>query len=398
MRNHNLYGVKALVIALCMGVCFASTSYAAADPCKSVSFSEGNIKLGIPLQIEETLSSEASQCMVFLAKRIKEQREVRTVTVVARVSDALRVKGLGLRAAKAYMKQLIAGGVSEYRVSAVSPGTAPGESDVLLLTYTQKRTTKPIAVLTSVHGDVQAGKNKASLEPVKNGQTLASYTYLRTGSGSSAGLTLADGSHIHLDSDTTVLLGRMWLNEKMDREVRINLLKGNFAVDVTKGGTSSNFDVVTPNAVAGVRGTQFRVYYDEKGMTRLETLDGTVELKGSKGTVWVNRGQGSRVLTDGAPEKPRQLLLAGELVFPLKGGVSAGVELKWKPVKGAVKYDVRIARDAEFTSEIFAAVSDKPLYRAGAAIVAGKWFWRVIAVDKDGYRGLPSKIYSFELK
>ena len=253
-------------------------------------------------------------------------------------------------------------------------------------------------MLTSVHGDVKAGKNKATLEPARNGQTLASYTYLTTGSGSCAGLTLADGSHIQLDSDTTVLLGRMWLNEKMDREVRINLLKGNFAVDVTKGGTSSNFDVVTPNAVAGVRGTQFRVYYDVKGTTRLETLDGTVELKGSKGTVWVNRGQGSRVLAGGLPEKPRQLLLASELISPLKGDVPAGVVLKWNPVKGAVKYDLRIARDAEFTSEIFVAVSESPMYQLGSEIAAGKWFWRVIAVDKDGYRGLPSKIYSFERK
>jgi len=375
-----------------------NTGFAVENPCGSLGFSEGTINVGVSLGLEETLSDDASQCMAYLAKRIKEQKEVRTVTVVARVSNALRTKGVGIRAARSYVKALVAGGVSEYRVSAVSPGTAPGEADVVLLTYTKKTTTKPIAVVVTVYGDVRAGKDKEKLEPVAKGQTLSSYTYISTGDRSGVELTLADGSHIDVDGNTLLLLGRMWLNEKMDREVRINLMKGNFAVDVTKGGTSSNFDVVTPNAIAGVRGTKFRVYYEESGGTRLETIDGTVELKGAHGTVWVKRGQGSSVGSDGTPIRPKPLLLACEPMHPLQGDVSAGAQLRWKPLAGAAKYQVRVARDAEFTTEVHDAFSNQPVFDVGAEITVGKWFWRVIAVDKKGFTGLPSKIYSFVVK
>jgi len=29
--------------------------------------------------------------------------------------------------------------------------------------------------------------------------------------------------------------------------------------------------------------------------------------------------------------------------------------------------------------------------------VTGRWFWRVAAVDGDGFTGLPSKIYAFSV-
>ena len=126
--------------------------------------------------------------------------------------------------------------------------------------------------------------------------------------------------------------------------------------------------------------------------TRLETLEGAVELTGKKGSTRVEHGFGSRVDDNGPPSAPKALPKTPVPTSPLKG---EGGPLVWAAVDGAAGYVVEIARDAEHlidaTSTQTTATTTTP------ALAAGDWYWRVSARSAEGFVGAPSQTFKLHV-
>ena len=70
-------------------------------------------------------------------------------------------------------------------------------------------------------------------------------------------------------------------------------------------GQESRFEIVTPAATAGARGTDFRTASDRDAVTRVEVLSGTVDARAGRRTVVLNKGEGT-VVKKGRRPRPAE--------------------------------------------------------------------------------------------
>ncbi|QSQ16004.1 FecR family protein [Myxococcus landrumensis] len=365
-----------------------------ADPCGGLRFVNGRVELGRPLAPK---GPETEACLKHVAQALVSRPAIRSVTLAARLPDAERLDGQGLAVAKAAAEVLVSAGVPRTRVSVVAPPAVPGESGRLQLAYVERPAQPRVAQVRASSGQVSAGPSPAELRPRGTGDSLYTQELFHTAPDASAELELADASRVRVTPNSLVRLGAIELGATGKRVVRLELMRGSIETMAAPGGDGSVFEVRTRGAVAGVRGTQFRVSAQEDGASRLETLEGKVALGSDKAEVEVVHGQGSRVLPGAAPEPPRPLLAAPLLNGPRGGSFTTAPTLEWFSVPGAKTYRVELARTADFAAGV-RTLDAQDVKLAVPAEATGKWFWRVLAVDSDGFIGFPSKIFAFDLR
>jgi hypothetical protein len=153
---------------------------------------------------------------------------------------------------------------------------------------------------------------------------------------------------------------------------------------VSKDKKVCDGDVVTTGAEAGAV---------------LVLSDGTVvqvapasQVKLSKGRFEVQQGmvesQNSKAAW-GAPEiRP-----------PCEGPLSNSPMISWQKVTGAERYWVQVARGVDFNSDVRFVLTQRTEVSLESLKLpdSGKWYWRVLPVDKEGLVGQPSKIHAFEV-
>ncbi|WP_095959379.1 FecR family protein [Corallococcus macrosporus] len=363
-------------------------------PCGGLRFESGRVVFGQPLAPQ---GAETDACLAHVAEAILARPAIRSVTVAAKLPDADRLDGRGLAVAKRAADALVTAGVPRTRVSAVAPPSVEGEPAQLQLAYVERPTQPSVARLRAASGAVEAGASETQLRPRTVGDSLYPGELLRTGEAAQAELALADGSTVRVVENSLVKVGAIELMANLQRKVRLDLLRGTVETDAAPGGEDSIFEVRTRGAVAGVRGTRFRVSAQDDGTSRLETLEGKVALSAEQAEVEVAGGQGSRAKPGSPPESPRPLLTAPTLVGPRGGTFPTAPKLAWRTLEGAATYRVELARTADFAADVqtFDTASTE---LAVPGPRQGKWFWRVMAVDGDGFVGFPSKIYAFDVQ
>lgn len=374
---------------------------AAAEPCGGLSFARGTVATVKPLPLAEKFDAATAACVKAIGAGLKDRPSLRTVTIAVRLPDGRRIEGGGRKIADAYVEALVVEGVRRSRVSAVVPAAGPGEDGSVSMAFTEKRAEQPVALVEGAGGPVKAGPTLDKMEAAANGAMLPANTYVETGAGGRASLGLADGSRIRLAPGSLLLLGNLHLNQELRRVVQLELRKGDMEVAVAPGGAGSTFEVKTRAGVAGVRGTAFRVVYDEgvaKQEMRVDTFHGSVDLASREkpeATVRIESGQSAVSDASGKVSEPRELLAAATLVEPLQGAWKRSVPLRWEKVRGADRYLVRLARDAEFTFDVRDFRVKADTFELPKELPDAKWYWRIVPVDPDGFEGVPSKIYAF---
>lgn len=119
----------------------------------------------------------------------------------------------------------------------------------------------------------------APWKALKNGTSLAEGAAVRTGANARLELTLADGSRIRVDQETTLALSEAQVKGK-ERTVSVQVWVGRLWAKVAKGMSGgSKFEVKTDNAVAGVRGTSFTVVANTDLSSLVKVYTGTVGVK-----------------------------------------------------------------------------------------------------------------------
>lgn len=366
----------------------------AAEPCGSLHLEGGEVKTGTALRPILPLDAASSACLSRIGGELGGRSGLRTVTVVLRAPDASRAAGGGSDVVDAYVRGLVAAGLPSARVSGViARGEGAGE---VRIAFAERARPTDVARVGSATGDVRSGPSEAAATPAVSGTRLALDTWLVTGGGGRALLDLADGSSLRVRPDTALHLKRLVLDANLNRVVDLEVKRGGVDAAVAPAEKGGRFEVKTPYATAGVRGTSFRVDLTSGDSLRLETLSGQVELAGSNGTVTIAAGEASRVGSDGAPSVPRAVpgeprVTAGRGVLPAGG-------LAWEPVPGAAGYVVELARDAEFVLEVRSFdVGAGGTALAIEAPAPGTWFWHVAGRTGDGFTGAWSRTYGFHV-
>jgi hypothetical protein len=257
----------------------------------------------------------------------------------------------------------------------------PGQTVLFPVQYLKMRPMD--ATVTAVKG--AATLNGQSVGP---GTKFTGRGDVATGQDGQMTIRLADGSEIRVQTNSKLNLSELKSNEAAGtRSARLDLKEGRLETDVTPNkGSSSRFEVKTPVAVTGVRGTSFRVA-SEAANAKTEVLEGAVATSTPLGSVGVNQGFGTRADAGQPPAPPKELLAAPALT-PLPPIVeSNSPTLEVARVNGAARYRAMVALDERFERIVAEGVSDAPALRV-AALADGEYFFRARAIDPAGLEGI----------
>ncbi|MEP7100122.1 MAG: FecR domain-containing protein [Burkholderiales bacterium] len=261
------------------------------------------------------------------------------------------------------------------------------------------------ATLVSVTGEVLAGDTPAAVgAKISEGQSV------QTGPNSSAVVALADGSRVRVPPSSLAQVaasrsygGRLPANAAATAHDTaaanapshwfagtLRVLRGSVEVFATKVLRAKPLEVVTPTAVVGVRGTQYRVAFDDgaNGRTHAEVIEGVVRFDagGSTSGAELRAGFGASTVTGGKTAIVEPLLGAPDL--------SALPERFERPIvrfavaDAASPLRVQVASDAAFDK----VVSDQQVAAGAEVRIDGlddaQWYLRARRVDMQGIEGI----------
>ena len=135
-----------------------------------------------------------------------------------------------------------------------------------------------------VKGDVEQGKTaEGPFKKVKRNREVKPGAFLRVGENSRAELKWPDGSILRVGPSSLLHIKESGYNAK-SKEVSVDatLVGGKAWAQVSNlVGTEAKFQVKSQNAVAGVRGTVFRINVDKDDATVVKVYDGAVAVSNS---------------------------------------------------------------------------------------------------------------------
>ncbi len=254
-------------------------------------------------------------------------------------------------------------------------------------------------VLQSANGNVTINGVAAQA-----GAAVPEGARVQTASGSSAVVKLSDGSRVQLMprslaevttqhgyamKDPASSISTTWFSGA------IRLIEG--VLDIAADKTvkrNEPMNVVTPTSVVGVRGTQFRVAYEDPSerTARTEVLEGKVRADNTAQAVGADVGGGF-----GVAVKPNEREIKVVALLPalpesaLPSRVERareGQQASWTvgALNGAAAYRAELAQDPAFAQIVFDTKSSSPAINLAAA-PNGNYFARVRGVDASGIEG-----------
>ena len=233
--------------------------------------------------------------------------------------------------------------------------------------------------------------------------------WIRTRAKSSAEVMQDDGTVIVLRPNTKIMFESNGSAKTARGEVRTTKLKldqGSILSRVKKlAQRDSRFEISTPTATSFIRGTEFRVKVEAEGATRLEVIEGRVDFGDESQQVSVDGNFGSLVSAQGTmPDQPHQLPAApAQLLSPedrqvLQGDL-ANYNFAWAMVANAARYHLEVAADGGFKQLVDEAWLDGTSAQVQSLdlsdIEPGTYFWRVSALDAQGYESAWSSTSHF---
>ncbi len=254
------------------------------------------------------------------------------------------------------------------------------------------------ARVVALAGIVTAIQKNGQEIPVNLNASLNEGTQINTSKNGFVTLALADDSRVSIPSNSQALLNRLRVTKfTKSPRTEIKLLDGRVESQVSKLDVNKGrFEVRSKLAIAGVRGTHFRVGVNENGIAN-EVLEGGVAVGQAEkpNALILPAGQGNIVTRDGVG-KPVQLLPAPTL--------NPGYQLQERPrlqfninaVDGASEYRAQISKDAQ-VQNIIAENTSKDLAFQFTDLVDGDYFLRVTAIDPNRLEGMPS-VMPFKVK
>jgi len=155
----------------------------------------------------------------------------------------------------------------------------------------------------------------ATVEPLRTGDAVQIGEVVETDAAAKVKILLADDSILAIGPKSRVTIAEFLL-EPQHRRAQVEVLVGRFKLSVAKFfGAQSDYEIRTPTAVAGVRGT---VLWGDTELDAVCALDGRIQVRSRVGTprpVVLRAGQCVRQMAAGktTPMKPTAKDIAGYL-------------------------------------------------------------------------------------
>jgi len=279
------------------------------------------------------------------------------------------------------------------------PEHLPANTRIKIPVGLLKVTPAPVTV-TAVTGNVRYKSGDGPFQPLAAGTQLNGGENVLSGPRSSATYRFADGTVLTQQDSSKLSFGRLAAYGKTGMvSTELSLDSGRLEARAFKQlAPAGGFKVVTPVAVAGLRGTVFRLNVSEDGKTlRNEVLEGVVGVTAAQAReVRVEGGYGTLTEAGKPPESPRPLLPA-----PGGEGLSARIErlplaFAWPPLAGARAYRAQVATDAAFAEVLLDDVTAEPSVTWKDNLPDGNYVLRVRAIDPAGLEGA-NRDHAFEL-
>ncbi len=215
-----------------------------------------------------------------------------------------------------------------------------------------------------------------------------------TGKNGFLTLVLSDDSRVSLPSNTQIKLTKLRVTKyTQSPRTEIGLQEGKIESRITTLQTNKGrYEVFTPLAVAGVRGTQFRVGLNSFGVSN-EVLSGGVEVndrqndKSAKHQLVLTSGKGNIVGNDGM-QAAIDLLPAPQMEARYLQQERPLLQFRVAENSAAKQYRVQIARDALAQDVIAESRFSENRFRF-EGFKDGNYFIRVTAIDQHGLEGMP---------
>ncbi len=262
------------------------------------------------------------------------------------------------------------------------------------------------ARFVNLDGRVQVKKvNSVQWIPADYRMTLDKGDLIETGVDAAARLTFVDGTTYTVKADTLVTVEEN--SVARDRTTRVGVHISSGAVDLTTGtweSPGSKAEVSFENAVASMRPNSRAAVRSDPATREHEitVAAGSAELQRGEQHVVIGRWEKVTFPTGGpvsktsvlAPPDPARPFNLQPLIVPEPK--QATVRFEWKPVAGAVAYQLRVSNTAMF-AKLAGERRSTGTSTEVTGLEAGDYFWNVTAIDAHKRSSEPSETYKFTL-
>ena len=262
------------------------------------------------------------------------------------------------------------------------------------------------ARFVNLDGKVQVKKvNSVQWVPADYRTTLDKGDLIETGPDGAARLTFVDGTTYTVKTDTLVTVEENSVTPERATRVGVHISSG--AVDLTTGtweSPASKAEVSFENAVASLRQNSRAAVRSDPNTNEHEitVAAGSAELQRGDEHVEIARWEKAAFPTNGpvtktnvlAPPDPAAPVNLQPLIVPEPR--QASVRFEWKPVAGAVAYQLRVSTTAMFAKLVAERRSTGTTVEV-TGLDAGDYFWDVTAIDARKRSSEPSDTYKFTL-
>lgn len=281
------------------------------------------------------------------------------------------------------------------------PRRIPVGTPLCLPEHLLKSTPRPGVVLdvvgTATRVAAPATGQPPSEAQVIKGDVIAAGMKLRTSTNGYVTVQLADGSILKVQANTEARLESSQQYEAAGFFASVwSVLQGRVESLVSHlTGGKPRYQIKTPQAVLGVRGTEFRVQTDGR-RTLGETLKGSVLVSNSQDAELIVAGQGTIAQAGQGVAAPLPLPPAPDVSRLPTLYERVLLKLDLPPVPGASSYRVQVAEDADFRRVRAEVTAAQPPLRI-TDLPDGDYFLRARVADAQGLEG-PDAVQQFKLK
>ncbi|MGB4812034.1 MAG: FecR domain-containing protein [Methylophilaceae bacterium] len=261
-----------------------------------------------------------------------------------------------------------------------------------------KKIPAPVQVLVASGEVTSTLSTENKTQTLKKGDVLTEGDVLQTGKYSVAKLGFADGSIVDIQQNSKVKIDTSYQYAgKKTYVVLLKLNKGRTEISANPNHTVGNrMQIITPSAIAAVRGTQFRVAATDTS-TLQETIEGKVALSAAQKEVMIAQGYGSLAENNKAPLPPIVLPNSPEIShLPAQVSAEHGqLIFNLKPQTDVVAFVAQLAKDADFT-QIINEQTIKSNQLALTSLTEGQYYLRLRAQESHGLQGA-SAVHAFKV-
>ncbi len=255
------------------------------------------------------------------------------------------------------------------------------------------------AVLDDKTGDVESKTDSDLLwDEIALNSTLVEREKVRTLSLSYAEIVFKDESRLRLNENSQAVIQKMRSDVIQNKqESSVSLVQGDMYA-LLSGNPRKKMDIKVPGVDTDIKSKNFWINKD-KGGVKVANYDGTINLSSGGRTVELGKNKGVMVKRNQRPTDPKDLLPGPKLVFPEHNSTAfrtddkKEVEFKWEAVENAVGYWLEVAYEkSTFHILVINRFNIREnIYSTREIKEDGVYYWRVAAIDKQGFPGIKSE-------